>query len=42
MSKTKGNREANQILGYKEHRKYNFNLVKHGNKPFISDEQGNR
>ena len=23
MSKTKGKREANQISGYKEHRKYN-------------------
>ena len=42
MSKTKGNRAANQISGYRDHhRKYIILiLVKHGNKPFISEEQG--
>ena len=34
MPKMKRNREANKISGYREHRKYNFNLVKHGNHLF--------
>ena len=34
MSKRKRNREANKISGYREHRKYNFNLGKHGNHLF--------
>ena len=34
MSKMKRNREANKISGYREHRKYNLNFVKHGNHLF--------
>ena len=44
MSKMKGNMETNQISGCREQNIGNriLILVKHGNKPFISEEQGNR
>ena len=41
MSKMNGNRETNQISGGNIGNRILI-LVKHGNKPFISEEQGYR